>query len=77
MIAWIYSEPRLESIALCSAIPFLLLGMSGQHIALLRRTMQFGAIAKIQIISTLAGLVVAIPLAMSSYRYWALVQRPV
>ena len=77
LIAWIYREPRLESIALYSAITFLLLGMSGQHIALLRRNMQFGAIAKIQIMSTLAGLAVAIPMAVSGYGYWALVLRPI
>lgn len=77
MIAWIYGEPRLEGIALCSAVTFLLLGMSGQHIALLRRTSQFGAIASIQIISTLAGLAIAIPMAISGYGYWALVLRPI
>lgn len=77
IIAWIYREPRLESIALYSAITFVLVGMSGQHISLLRRTMQFAAIAKIQILSTLAGLAIAIPLAMRGYGYWALVLRPI
>jgi polysaccharide transporter, PST family len=77
LIAWIYGEPRVEAIALYSSITFLLLGMSGQHIALLRRAMQFGAIAKMQIMSTLAGLTVAIPMAMSGYGYWALVLRPI
>ncbi len=77
VIAWIYGEPRVASIALYSSVIFPLLGMSAQHIALLRRTMQFGAIAKIQIIGTLAGLAVAIPMAMSGYGYWALVFRPI
>src|SRR5271154_6067347 len=48
-IAWLYHEPRLQSVALCSAITFVLAGISAQHLALLRRTMQFGVIAKIQI----------------------------
>ena len=53
LIAWIYREPRLEAIALYSAITFVLCGVSNQHLALLRRTMQFGRIAKIQILGTL------------------------
>src|SRR5262244_1918313 len=53
LIAWIYREPRLETIALYSAVTFVLWGMSNQHIALLRRTMQFAKIAKIVILSTL------------------------
>src|SRR5262249_24904681 len=54
LIAWIYGEPRLEAIALCLSIVFLLSGLSNQHLALMRRTMQFGRIAKIQTFSTLA-----------------------
>src|SRR5262252_3786059 len=41
LIARIYGDPRLESIALYSAITFVLSGVSNQHLALLRRTMQF------------------------------------
>jgi PST family polysaccharide transporter len=77
IIASIYREPRLESIALYSAITFVLIGVSGQHISLLRRTMQFAVIAKIQILSTLAGLAAAILLAIYGCGYWALVQRPI
>lgn len=77
LIAWMYGEPRLESIAFYSATTFVLWGMSGQHLALLRRTMQFAIVAKVQILSALAGLAIAIPLAMSGYGYWALVLRPI
>jgi len=77
LIAWIYREPRLEAIALYSAITFVLFGVSTQHLALLRRTMQFGRIAKIQIISTLAGVAIAISIAIFGYGYWALVLRPI
>src|ERR1700757_4929223 len=48
LIAWLYREPRLEAIAICSGITFILYGLANQHLALLRRTMQFGSIAKIQ-----------------------------
>jgi len=76
-IAWIYREPRLESVALLSAIPFVLMGMSGQHLALLRRSMQFTAIARVQILGTVAGITVAILLAMLGFGYWALMFRPI
>src|SRR5215470_18614505 len=67
LIAWIYRDPRLEMIALCSALTFVLWGVSNQHLALLRRTMQFGTIAKIQLSSGLAGTVIAIFMAARGY----------
>src|SRR5262245_9805990 len=77
LIAWVYREPRLEEIALSSAITFVLFGLSNQHLALLRRTMQFARIARIQIVSTLAGIAVGISAAICGYDYWALVLRPI
>src|SRR5271163_2744444 len=77
LIAAIYREPRLQPIALCTAITFVLWGVSNQHLALLRRTMQFGRIARIQLLGTLAGIVIAIVLAIGGYGYWALVARPI
>src|SRR5262245_6749521 len=77
LIAWIYREPRLETIALYSAVTFVLWGMSNQHLALLRRTMQFARIAKIVILSTLVGVAVGIFMASCGYSYWALVLRPI
>jgi O-antigen/teichoic acid export membrane protein len=77
LIAWLYREPRLETIAPYSAITFVLSGLSNQHLALLRRTMQFGKIAQIQISSNLLGTAIAIFIALCGYGYWALVFRPV
>jgi O-antigen/teichoic acid export membrane protein len=77
LIAWLYHEPRLQAIAVCSAITFVFTGISAQHLSLLRRAMQFVAIAKIQFVSALAGLAFAILLATSGYGYWALVLRPI
>ncbi len=77
LIAWTYREPRLEVIALCSSVPFALFGASNQHLALLRRTMQFAKIAKIQILSGLASVAIAIFMAICGYGYWALVVRPI
>ena len=77
LIAWIYRDPRLETIALYSAITFVLFGASNQHLALLRRTMQFGTIARIQILGNLVGFAIAIIMAIYDYGYWALVLRPI
>lgn len=77
LIAWVFGEPRLEAIALCSAITFALLGVSNQHLALLRRTMNFAIIAKMQFLSTLAGIGIAVFIAICGYGYWALVLRPI
>jgi O-antigen/teichoic acid export membrane protein len=77
MIAWIYDEPRLEPIALCTAMTFGLGGVSNQHLALLRRSMQFGRIANIQLLSGLAGIAVAVVIAVCGFGYWALVLRQI
>jgi O-antigen/teichoic acid export membrane protein len=77
LIAWTYGEPRLEPIAMCTAITFVLGGVSNQHLALLRRSMQFGRIANIQVLSTLAGIAVAIAIAICGFGYWALALRPI
>ncbi len=77
VIAWIYREPRLEAIALFSAVTFLFGGISNQHLALLRRSMRFGRVANIQVLGTLAGIIVAVVAAICGLDYWALVLRPI
>ena len=49
---------------------FVALGVSNQHMALLRRTMRFGKIGQIQFLGTLAGIVVAVVFAI--LRTWLL-----
>jgi len=77
LIAMLYRQPALEPIALSTAITFVLWGASNQHLALLRRTMQFGQIARIQLFGSLVGIVTAIVLALCGFGYWALVARPI
>jgi O-antigen/teichoic acid export membrane protein len=76
LIASLYDEPRLQSIAWVTSMTFVALGVSNQHMALLRRAMRFGKIGQIQFLGTLAGIVVAVVLARRGYGYWALVLRP-
>ena len=77
LIAAAYRQPVLQPIALCTSITFVLWGLSSQHLALLRRTMQFGRIARIQFLGSLVGITTAIVLAARGYGYWALVARPI
>ena len=77
LIASLYHQPALEPIALCTGVTFVLWGASNQHLALLRRTMQFGRIAGIQLLGSLGGIAVGIAVALAGWGYWALVARPI
>jgi PST family polysaccharide transporter len=77
LIAGMYHEPRLKPIAMASAVSFILLGISGQHFALLKRNLEFSRIARIEIASNLLSAVLAIGLALRGFGYWGLVLRPV
>jgi len=72
-VAWFYDEPRLTLITVCYAAGFIFGGLAAQHEALLRRQMRFGAMASLEILSLIAGLVTAIVLARRGFGYWALV----
>ncbi len=79
-ISWFYSEPRLTPITLSLAASFVLNGMTIQHRALLRRTLQFRQAAYIQIAAIVLAQVAAIAWAYWRYGrpddYWALVLIP-
>ena len=77
LIASYYHEPRLRDIALASALGFVVSAASCQHFALLRRAMQFKAIAAIEVGSNLASSIAAILMALYGAGYWALVAKPV
>lgn len=74
-VAWFYREPRLTEVTLALAPTFLISAISLQHRALLRRQMRFSILEAVGIASQLVGIVVAIALAASGARYWALVAR--
>jgi PST family polysaccharide transporter len=76
-IAAYYHEPRLRDIALASATGFVVSAASCQHFALLRRAMQFKAIAAIEVGSNLLSSIVSIAMALYGAGYWALVAKPV
>lgn len=72
-LSWFYREPRLTAITMSLAACFAFGGLTVQHQALLRRQMRFAALAAIEISARLAGVAVAIGLAVLGRGYWALV----
>jgi PST family polysaccharide transporter len=73
VVAWFYAAPELAFVTLALSVNFLLDGLTVQHDALLNRQMRFFSLAAIQVLSMLAGILVAIFAAMNGFGYWALV----
>lgn len=80
IISWFYTEPRLTAVTLALAFSFVLAGLTVQPQALLRRGMQFRALALADVTSQLLSLLVAVAWAWRfegrPYDYWALVLLP-
>jgi O-antigen/teichoic acid export membrane protein len=72
-IAWFYREPRLIPITVVLAWTFVLGGLSVQHRALLSRQMHFVALAGVETLSLLAGVVAAVIASLLGAGYWSLV----
>lgn len=72
-VAAFYHEPKLQPITLALACIFVFDGLAVQHQALLRRQMQFGNLAKIQIFSNVISISAAISAALLGAGYWALI----
>lgn len=72
-VAWFFSEPTLTSITMIYGFVFFFAGLGVQHEALLKRQMRFLALATVEVVSIVSGIVVAIIAAWFGARYWALV----
>lgn len=73
ILAAFYAEPRLVWITLALAGTMLFGGFTVQHQALLRRQMRFKALAVIEITALIAGIAVAVAMALMHFGYWSLV----
>jgi polysaccharide transporter, PST family len=73
LVARFYGQPDLVAVTRWLALGFLLSGFTTQHWALLRRQMRFGSVAIIDGSSDIAGIVVAVILAVAGAGFWALV----
>jgi O-antigen/teichoic acid export membrane protein len=73
VVAWFYKSPQLLWVTVALSMNFVIAGLAIQHRALLNRQMQFLTLAKVQILSALIGIAVAIFAATRGFGYWALV----
>jgi O-antigen/teichoic acid export membrane protein len=67
------SDARVAAVTAVMGLSFLLSGFAAQHMALLRRTLRFGAIARINLSAAALGSLTALALATLGVAYWALV----
>ncbi len=72
VIAWFYQDARVVSVALMSAATLVLRTPSTHHSAMLRRRLQFGRLAVVEISAALVSILVAIAFALQGFSYWAL-----
>lgn len=72
-IAWVYGDPRLTAIAASLAVPMALSGTSLQHRALLARRMDFGRIARAELLGTALGIATGICGALNDWAYWSII----
>lgn len=72
-IAWFYGDARLLPVTLALSGTMIFGGLAVQHQALLRRKMQFGRLAVIEIASMTAGIAAAVAMAWFGFTYWSLV----
>ncbi|MGK2907150.1 MAG: lipopolysaccharide biosynthesis protein [Desulfuromonadales bacterium] len=73
LAAWFYKTPEMFEVMLSLSIIFAITGLTVQHSALLTRQMRFYTLAKIHVLSMLAGILVAIFAGFQGFGYWALV----
>lgn len=73
LIATMFRQPQLTGVSQALAFTFLLNGMTAQYRASLNRQLRFAALITSDIIALVAGVVVAVILALSGAEFWALV----
>lgn len=72
-LAWFYGRPELVGIAAAISVGFLISGVSAQQYALLRRSMQFGRIAAIDIVAAIVSTAAGLAAAWHGLSYWSIV----
>jgi len=72
-IAGFYNDDRLIDVFHILSFNFLIIPLNSTSFALIRRDMRFGAIAWVDLLSALAGFIVAVGLSTQGYGYFSLV----
>ncbi|MDB2685874.1 lipopolysaccharide biosynthesis protein [Mariniblastus sp.] len=77
LIVRLYDEPKVESVVYLACIGFVFAGIRMQSIAILRRNLEFKALAYIRIAALVVGTVVSVLIAVWTRSYLALAIGPV
>lgn len=74
-IAWFYSEPRLLEIGMVISATILMGALPIQHLALLKRNLQFFRTSLNDFVAVISSTILAVFLAWSGWGYWSIVAR--
>ena len=72
LLADFYGEPEVQALAVAYAATIVVWGLQSQPAALLARKLAFKTIAIIEVVSLLAGFIVAVGMAYITRSYWSL-----
>ena len=73
LLARFYGDPRVAHVAAAMSIAIFITTVSVQHLALLKRAMQFALVSANDIVARTVSVIVSILLAWAGWGYWALV----
>lgn len=73
VLVWWFREPLLLPATLLMAIGIFVTGLANQHQGILLRQMRHDALAIIEVVSLISGILVAVALALSGFGAWALI----
>lgn len=73
LVTWFYGDPRLLPITMAFGGLVLCSGLTAQHLALMKRRMQFALLAKLDVASLAAGLAMGVGGAWLGLSYWAII----
>jgi lipopolysaccharide exporter len=73
LIVWFFREPRLTGLVALSAVGLVIVPLGQQFQALLQKDLRFGAIARVEVVASLAGATTAVLTAVQGAGAFALV----
>lgn len=73
LVAKLFAEPRLTDLIQSLGVGFIFAGLGVQHLALLRRRMQFERLALVTVGTRTLSVTLTIGAALAGWGYWALV----
>jgi len=73
LLVLLYSDERVQGIAIALSVTFVLNGMSAQYRADLQRHLRFTAVVVLELSSGIIGVITGIVCALAGLEYWALV----